>query len=171
MASRLKLQLLLACVAILAFSSLGCDSNTEYDSSLEEGEALDFEEVQENIEEINRGYTYEELKERLYEAVLIELKDTENQTIGAVAEREDVIQLVDTIFSYRWQESYPEENQDYFVIGPLNFYFNDGESIFGLAKENYIFIEGFYFLLDRDQKETLKKTFQEKVLHAPVNGT
>ncbi|SCX90297.1 hypothetical protein [Alkaliphilus peptidifermentans] len=168
---KIKLPLLLVCFLIMALFITGCGRGEKFDSSLNDDEAIDLEEAIDVKEDDTRLFSFEELKDKLLEATLIELKDTDNQTIGAISDRDDIIELVETLFGYPWQDKFPEENQAYSVIGPINFYFDDKDNIFGLVKENYIYIEGYYFLPNKTQQEALKKVFQQNILHAPVSGT
>jgi len=168
--------LLKRCILILAFSSLlllillGCKDKVIVDK--DEGGQLG-NPIMELTETQSAGdvvYDIEGLKERLLEAQAIELKGLEGDPIGALQNRELIINWVENLFNYPIQEAYPESNQEIEVVGPLNFYFTGDEDIYGLVKKDYIYIEGYYFLITNQQLASMQNQFKANVVEKSVSG-
>ena len=115
------------------------------------------------------SYDLEELKERLLEAQTIELKGIEGEPIGALQNREVVLNWVENLFNYPIQENYPENSANE-VVGPLNFYFSGEDDIYGIVKKDYINVEGYYFLITNKQLESIQNLFKSNVLEKPISG-
>jgi hypothetical protein len=115
-------------------------------------------------------YDLDGLKERLMGAQSIELKDAEGVPIGALQSRDAIIAWVEHLFNYPIQENYSEAITENKVVGPLNFYFSGDEDIYGLVKEDYVHVEGYYFLITRQQLESMKKQFEGNIVKNPVSG-
>lgn len=140
---------------------MGCQRDSQNDV-VEEGDTVEEDEISEDFSYL----TEEDLRLQLSEAIMIELKNTDNDVIGGITEREEITSLVEKIFSYHVEDTIAAEDANKEIIGPINFYFNDGESYFGLVKENHIFIEGYYFRFDSSQLEDFVEVFS--VLEEPV---
>lgn len=119
------------------------------------------------IVEVNQFLESDQLRERLLEATAIELKDTENNTIGMIQEREKIINLVDSFFTYTIKEEL-ETNQSSEIIGPINFYFTNSEDIYGLMNNEFIYLEGYYFVINNRIARELENYFRANIATAPV---
>ncbi|WP_459761676.1 hypothetical protein [Alkaliphilus crotonatoxidans] len=142
----------------------GCQGSGKND--LEEENNQDNPPIEMNQENSQKA-TMEELKEILMESVGIELKDTDNQAVGMLQERQDIMSFVDTLFSFPHQEEYPDDTLQNEVIGPLYFYRSQGDDIYGLVKEKYIYIEGYYFLIEENNLKNIEKQFEKNIIKAP----
>ncbi|MBM7614622.1 hypothetical protein [Alkaliphilus hydrothermalis] len=122
---------------------------------------------QENkLEKIN----LEDLEEKLLGSVGIELKNTDNQAIGLLKEREHIVSFIEELFQYPQQEKLPNDSSKDAVIGPINFYFNEEEGIYGIVKNGYIYIEGYYFLMSDRDAAKIENLFSKSIIEAPVSG-
>lgn len=110
----------------------------------------------------------EQLREKLLGAISVELKDTANSTIGILQENEKIVTLVDNLFKYKIAEDY-SNNQKPQIVGPINFYFSDGADIYGLMYNQYIYIEGYYFVINKRISQDLQNLFRANVASAPIN--
>ncbi len=161
--------MLFALILMTVIALLGCNNK----SIAEEGQG----DQKENIVDLTEvrsigdtGYDIEELKSKLLEAQAIELKGIEGEPIGALQNRETIINWVEALFNYPIQEAYPEANLEIEVIGPLNFYFSGDEDIYGLVKKDYIYIEGYYFLITNQQLASMENQFKANIMEKPVGG-
>lgn len=109
----------------------------------------------------------EKLKEKLLTAAAIELKNTENQSLGILQEPEKITSFIEGIFTYDIEEEI-KVNQQSQVIGPINFYFSDREDIYGLMNNQYIYIEGYYFVINNSIAKELQNVFKGNIVKAPV---
>lgn len=156
--------------AIIMLSLIGCSTERVPDTN-------DNADTNDTIEDINYSIIVdtnqfsdsEQLKERLMMAVAIELKNTENQTMGMLQEREKISNLVDSFFTYKIEKELTA-NQQSQVIGPINFYFSDSEDIYGLMNNNYIYIEGYYFVINTRIAQELQTLFKANIATAPVGA-
>lgn len=167
-------QITLVIIAIL--SLLGCANTNlvEENRHIDSGgltETTDIgEDMNINIVEANPPLEdKQQLREKLLEAVSIELKDTENSTVGMLQESEKIVKLVDNLFKYRIEEEYTNSQQVQ-VVGPINFYFSNGEDIYGLMYNQYIYIEGYYFLINRRISQELQNLFKSNIASAPITS-
>ena len=109
-----------------------------------------------------------QLKEKLLEAELIELKDDNNFIIGILQEDEEIVDLIDDLFGYKIENEYINK-QDPKIIGPINFYFSNAEDIYGLMYNEYIYIEGYYFLINNNIAQEIENLFKSNLASAPIN--
>ena len=109
-----------------------------------------------------------QLKEKLLEAELIELKDANNSIIGILQEDEKIVDLIDDLFGYKIEKEYINK-QDPEIIGPINFYFSNVEDIYGLMYNEYIYIEGYYFLINSNKAQEIENLFKSNLASAPIN--
>lgn len=154
---------------LLLVGLLGCNDKTIVKE--EDGQPLpNSTELTETQSVSDVRYDLDTLKERLMGSQAIELKGTEGEPIGALQDRDVILNWVENLFSYPIQDNYPEENTENEVVGPLNFYFSGDEDIYGLVKEDYIHVEGYYFLINKTQLENIKNQFKNNVIQKPVSG-
>ncbi len=144
----------------------GCERGQT--GGLEGGENTQSNSRNEDDSDKYQKLTLEELKEVLMDSVGIELKDTDNQAVGMLKDRELILQFVEALFSYHHQEQYPDDSNENKVMGPLNFYGSQGNEIYGLIKEDYIYIEGYYFLIEEGTLNNIEKLFRANIIKAPV---
>ncbi|SDK39726.1 PH domain-containing protein [Natronincola ferrireducens] len=165
----MKIKKIIAILLITLLFLIGCAS----DSSPEANDFLDTNETDEEINytaiEVNQFTDSQQLKERLIESIAIELKNTENITIGMLQEREQILNLVENLFTYTVKEEYTVTEQTD-IVGPINFYFSDGNDIYGLMNNKYIYIEGYYFTIDTKTSQQLQNFFRANIAPAPVPG-
>lgn len=123
--------------------------------------------VIEQIKE-SKGFTPEELRQKLEETTGIELKDTNNQAVGMLADREAILAFIEELFSYPMQQEYPQDESDQGeIIGPINFYFSNSDDLYGLVKKDFIYVEGYYFLLQRGNLDKIQSLFSGHTIKAP----
>lgn len=163
----MRIKVLLIAV-IMTLSLIGCST----DRAPGTNEHTDIDETMEDINyaiivDTNQFLDSEQLKERLLTAVAIELKNTENQTMGMLQEAEKIASLIDNIYTYDVHKELPSNLQGQ-VVGPINFYFSDNEDIYGLMNNNYIYIEGYYFIINTRIAQELQNTFKANIATAPV---
>lgn len=152
-----KISAILMCILFILVIG-ACGSNNSSDSLVIEE---DHDEISNNIITDFEIQTLEDFIQRLSESTSIELKNVNNEVVGTISNRSDITQFIDRISEYEIKDDYIEENsQD--VIGPLNVYFGDGTAIYGLMKEEYIYIDGYYFLLNRSEKNYIVNHFSRK---------
>ncbi len=165
----MKKKRIVGMIIVLIFILLmgGCKGNKIIDQTTKDQE-------QENLTTTNpkRQYkkiTLDQLEEKLMESIGIELKSTENNAIGYLEKREEIIRFVEDLFEYPKQEEFPNDSLANEVVGPLNFYFSNDDDIYGLVKNNYIYIEGYYFLITDSQVKTIETLFKNRMLETPVS--
>ncbi len=159
----------MALILLTSIGLLSCNNKSiaEEGAGDQEENPIDLTEVQ-SIGDT--GYDIEELKSKLLEAQAIELKGIEGEPIGALQNREIIIAWVEALFNYPIQEAYPEVDLEIEVVGPLNFYFSGDEDIYGLVKADYIYIEGYYFLITSQQLASIQNQFKANIMEKPVGG-
>ena len=162
--------LILTISSLVLLSLLGCNDKTIVEKN--EGSQLGNPKIELTETQSNSdvGYDIEGLMERLLEAQTIELKGIEGDPIGALQNREVILNWVENLFNCPIQEAYPESNQEIEVVGPLNFYFTGDEDIYGLVKKDYIYIEGYYFLITNQQLASMQNQFKANVVEKSVSG-
>lgn len=152
---------LLVILLIAAISVVGCRTD-DNDNIVDEDQIV----IDENPIDNFHYLTSEELSNQLAEAVLVEIKNTDNEVIGGITDREKITILIEKIFEFKVQDNLTTSVESNDIIGPINFFFSNGESYFGLVKEDHIFIEGYYFLLEGNQLQEFMNIFT--VLEEPV---
>lgn len=142
---------------ITIFSISACGRN-----NLEPDE-VDDEDISESIFSTeNSRMSLEEFKLKLLESISIELKNTNNDTIGVINNRNNITVFITRILEYDIEENHTElENQN--VIGPINIYFGDGTAIYGLMKDGYIYIDGYYFIINQPEKNFILNYFEKNI--------
>ncbi|MCC5912532.1 MAG: hypothetical protein JJT76_19105 [Clostridiaceae bacterium] len=166
---RTKTTVTMMVILAIMLLMMGCSPNEIADAGDEE--EIDIE-IEGDIDYIDREVSppvSKDLREQLLGASSIELKDTQNRTIGMLQDREEIASFINQIFEYDREEEYVVDQQVR-VIGPMNFYFADDEAIFGLMNEAYIYVEGNYFLLDNRKAANIKRTFKSDVVTAPAGN-
>lgn len=166
---------IMASMYILVFFTLvGCMQNKNVNSdnddvvyeSENESEAID-----ESPADVEAIMNKEELEDKLLQAYAIELKDIENRTIGMLKEGELITDFVRQLCAYPVKGTYVDYSEgDNEVVGPINFYFSGEDSIYGLVKENYIYIEGHYFIIDVTDVKNIQDLFKSNVVEGPAVG-
>jgi len=147
---------------------MGCNRDKTSDQTV-----IDKEEkilVQSNQKNHSEKMNLEDLKEKLLGSVGVELKNTDNQAIGLLKEREEIFNFVEELFQHPQQEKFPNDSKGNTVIGPINFYFSDDEDLYGIVKDSYIYIEGYYFLMSQEDIDDIEKMFRNNIIEAPVSG-
>ena len=156
-----KICIVLMCVVSIFIIS-GCGNNNNI-NSLEETDDDNINEIAlDSIANEKGSTTLEELVTLLLEANAIELKNINNETLGVINDRNKITQFVNRISEYEIKDDYTERTSQN-VIGPINIYFNDGTAIYGLMKENYIYIDGYYFLVNRNERNYIVSYFGSNI--------
>lgn len=106
--------------------------------------------------------TIDSLISRLLEARAIELKDINNESLGVISDKDNIVQFISRIAEYEIVDRYIEP-QPQNVIGPVNIYFNDGTVIYGLMKEGYIYLDGYYFIMGRNERNYIVSLFGRSI--------
>jgi len=154
------------CIIIMCITSIfiisACGGNEEQKSQDEFGDEDITEYSSDMILNDKGNLTLEELKTTLFESNAIELKSINNDTLGVINDRNSIASLVNRILSYEIVDTYVEE-QTQNVIGPINIYFDDGTALYGLVKEGYIYIDGYYFLMSRSERNYVVNYLSNKV--------
>lgn len=160
---------LLAIGLIFIFMIAGCSRNEEMIDQIsgnDHQEVLDPKDDDNYLEQL----TPEELKDILLETVGIELRNTENQAIGLLKERDAILEFIEELFTYPKQEKLPGDSSEDSVVGPIHFYFNNNEDLYGLVKDDFIYLEGYYFLLTGNNGERVVNLFKNNIIKAPDSG-
>ncbi len=160
-----KVVLLLMAISIIL---TGCIT----DKVLDPEDDTDIGEIVESTDydlvvEMSNYSNSDELKEKLLMATGVELKNIDNQSIGILEEKEDIENLVGTIFTYNVSDEL-KGSQNGQPIGPINFYFSDSVDIYGLVNSQYIYIEGYYFDINNRILKALQNDFKRNISNAPV---
>ena len=154
------------CIALICFVSIfiisGCGNNNNINSLEETNDENINEIVLDSIANEKGSISLEGLLALLLEANAIELKNINNETLGVINDRNKIAQFVNRISEYEIKDDYTERTSQN-VIGPINIHFNDGTAIYGLMKENYIYIDGYYFLLNRNERNFIVSYFGSNI--------
>lgn len=142
MKSRYRLFVILVIITIVLVLMSGCTSNKDSDYIEEDNNLIDSS-VNEEAE-TEEPLTLNELKDLLETSKSIEVKDTDNQVIGTLNTGKNINQVIADIFYHNAVEDY-EYSSDENVIAIISFHISSADPIYGLIKENFIYIEGYYF--------------------------
>lgn len=154
------------CIVLICFISIfiisSCGNNNNINSLDETNDENINENVLDSIANEKESISLEGLLALLLEANAIELKNINNETLGVINDRNKITQFVNRIFEYEIKDDYTERTSQN-VIGPINIYFNDGTAIYGLMKENYMYIDGYYFLVNRNERNYIISYFGNNI--------
>lgn len=89
--------------------------------------------------------TLADLRDLLESSNMVEVKNLENQLVGQLVNDENIMGAVEEIFSLRLEDSYKDFARER-VIATINFFSHGDYPIYGLIKEKFIYIEGYYFI-------------------------
>lgn len=146
---------------------VGCSSKENNNhSSIDEDINLTGSIINEEPQE-EEGLTLVELKNLLETSSGIEVKNIDNQIIGKISTGENINKIVTDIFALDALDSYnysPNEE----VIATISFLFSSNEPIYGLIKDEFIYIEGFYFVSKNNSVEKIVNYFQINNEEEPV---
>lgn len=147
--------------------SLGCSSEKENNHSLVgEDTSLADSFMNEEMQK-EEGLTLVALKNLLETSTSIEVKNIDNQTIGKISTGENINEVVGDIFDYQAMDSYNySPNED--VIATISFSFASNEPIYGLIKDKFIYIEGYYFVSENNKIQQIINYFKINNEEEPV---
>jgi len=113
--------------------------------------------------------TLVELKNLLETSNSIEIKDTDNQIIGKINTGEKINKAIEDIFKHTAVDDY-KFSSDENVIAIINFYPSGSEPIYGLIKEKFIYIEGYYFPSKNNSIQKIVEYFRTNTEEEPIVG-
>ena len=151
------------------FIMVACTSVEKNQSSiLEEDVNLTDSVINEEVES-REILTLEELKALLETSSSIEVKDTNNQTLGKISTGAKLNKVISDIFAHKVVKDY-EYSSDENLIGIINFYPSDNDAIYGLIKEKFIYIEGHYFISKNNSIKNLIDYIRTNTEGEPIVG-
>jgi len=115
------------------------------------------------------GLTLVELKDLLETSNSIEVKNTDNQVIGKINTGEKINKVVDDIFKHTAVDDY-EYSSGEDVVAIINFYPSGNEPIYGLIKEKFLYIEGYYFTSRNNSISKIIDYFRLNTEEEPIVG-
>lgn len=142
MKSRYHLFVILAIITIALVLMSGCISNKDKVYIEEDNNFIDSSVNEEAQAE--EPLTLNELKDLLETSKSIEVKDIDNQIIGTLNTGKNINEVISDIFYHNVVEDY-EYSSDENVIAIISFHIPSADPIYGLIKEKFIYIEGYYF--------------------------
>ncbi|WP_198006341.1 hypothetical protein [Alkaliphilus oremlandii] len=160
---------ILIILASIPFIFAGCTSGREPENSIMDdntnltGSLL-------NKNEKNRDeLTLVELKNILESSNMIEVKDINGQIIGKVMEGKKINQIVENIYEFKADTDHQYSSEEN-VLATINFYPSNHEAIYGLIKEKFIYIEGYYFTSKNSDIKKIIDYFNINTEGEPVVG-
>ncbi len=158
---------ILIIVIITTLMVMGCTSKQEDNSSVIEENANSQDSIA-NIEvEAQDPLTLSELKNLLETSTRIEVKNIDNHIIGIVNTGEKINKAISNIFAYDAVDNYeysPKED----VIAIISFYPLSNEPIYGLVKDKFIYIDGYYFTTKSSSMQDIIDYFQINNEEEPI---
>lgn len=122
-------------------------------------------------EEMQRqdSFTLIELRDLLEKSTSIEVKNLDNQIIGKINTKEKINKVVEDIFSHSTIDNY-EHSSDENLVATVSFYPPSSEPIYGLIKDEFIYIEGYYFTSKNKSIQKIVDYFQANTEAEPIVG-
>lgn len=114
------------------------------------------------------GLTLVELRTLLEASNSIEVKNTDNQIIGKINTGEKINKILEDIFNYTAVDDYEYSSNN--VIATISFYPSGKEPIYGLIKERFIYIEGYYFVSKNSEIQKIVDYFRINTEEEPIVG-
>lgn len=153
----------------ISFIFVGCTSEREPENSLVDdntnltGSLLN--ETEENKDEL----TLMDLKTILESSNMIEVKDINGQIVGKIMEGKKINQIVEDIYEFKADTDHQYSSEEN-VIATINFYPSNYDAIYGLIKEKFIYIEGYYFTSKNSDIKKVIDYFSVNTEREPVVG-
>lgn len=109
----------------------------------------------------------EDLRELLGKSSIIEVKDIDNQIIGKINSIEKINKAVEDIFLLDITDEYTYTSTGN-IVGTINFYIQGSEPIYGLIKDKFVYIEGYYFVSKNNNVEKIVSFFENNTEEEPI---
>jgi len=162
------LRILILLISII-FVIGGCTTKQGDNIGLKEEDMILTDSMTNEEVPIQDALTLVELKSLLETSNSIEIKNTDNQTIGRINTGEKINKAVDDIFKHIAVDDY-KYSSDENVIAIINFYPSGSEPIYGLIKEKFMYIEGYYFTSKNNSIQKIIDYFEINTEDEPIAG-
>lgn len=160
-----KILLIILFISTLFFVQ-GCgDKDNNKNPSQNNSGIVDFVGDEESEEKTN--ITLMDLKELLDRSDMVEVKNLENQIIGQIVEDKDIDNVIKSIFSYNAVNKYEDFSKEE-VVATINFFPYGERPIYGLIKEKFIYIEGYYFIAKDSGVQDIIHYFETNTDKKPI---
>lgn len=158
---------LIIIISIILTTIVGCSAKQDNNNSLVE-EDINLTDSTIDVEVQNQDIlTLLELKNLLETSSTIEVKNIDNQIIGKISTGEKINKVITDIFAHNAIDDY-QYSSDENVIAIINFYPSGNEPIYGLVKEKFIYIEGYYFTTKNNSIKKIIEYFEANTEEEPI---
>lgn len=159
--------LIISTIIIILLFTKGCTSKQDKDNlSINDNSVISDSIFNEEFGKKDK-LTLLDLKNLLETSNSIEVKDLENQVIGQIVTGENISKTIEDIFSYNVVDSYEDFSKED-VVATISFHINGDYPVYGLIKEQSIYMEGYYFISNRNSIKGVVKDFEISTKAEPI---
>ncbi|GEM_PF-3593087 len=166
---RNHLLVLIIIISVIVIMMTGCTGKQGDNNSLKEEDiGLADSIINEGMQKRD-SFTLIQLRDLLDKSTSIEVKNLDNQIIGKISTREKINKVVEDIFGHNAINNYEHSSEEN-LIATVSFYPVSSEPIYGLIKDKFIYIEGYYFTSKNNSIQKIVDYFQANTEEEPIVG-
>ncbi|QUH20993.1 hypothetical protein [Alkaliphilus sp. B6464] len=166
---RNHLLVLIIIISVIVIMMTGCTEKQGDNNSLEEEDVGLADSIVNGEMQKRDSFTLTQLRDLLDKSTSIEVKNLDNQIIGKISTGEKINKVVEDIFAHSAIDNYEHSSAEN-LVATVNFYPASSEPIYGLIKDKFIYIEGYYFTSKNNSIQKIVDYFETNTEEEPIVG-